>query len=63
MPYEASSMLNYEEYKKMALTSYVSMQKGSLAIIFLMELLCIAFIQSDRNENKLLPVHRAKSGV
>ena len=43
MPYEASSTQNYEEYKKMALTSYVSMQKGSLAVIFLTELLFIAF--------------------
>ena len=43
MPYETSSKLDYEEYKKMALTSYVSMQKGSMAVLIVIEFLCIAF--------------------
>lgn len=41
MPYETSTTMTYDEYKKMSLASYPVMHRGALIFLIAVELMCV----------------------
>lgn len=41
MPYETSTTMTYDEYKKMSLASYPVMHRGALIFLIVVELMCV----------------------